>query len=97
MSSLIGKTRDQIERALADKDRPALLDVIYKLTTLEPHFTISDVARARKLSRGAILDKLRTGAIKRAHRPLKNAYRIPLSALQDWDRSTQCKGKNGDD
>jgi hypothetical protein len=87
--NLIGKSRPEIERALRNKDRPELVDLIFELTTMEPHFSVSQVARARKVSRNTILDKIRSREIPRAHRPVKNALRIPLSAIHEWDANTQ--------
>jgi predicted DNA-binding transcriptional regulator AlpA len=92
--NLIGKSRPEIERALRNKDRPELLDVIYTLSTMEPHFSVSQVARARKLSRDTILEKIRKREIPRVHRPVKNALRIPISAIQEWDQNTQVTNGN---
>jgi hypothetical protein len=87
--NLIGKTRAQIESALRNKDRPELLDLIFELSTMEPHFSVSQVARARKVSRNTILEKIRSREIPRVHRPLKNSLRIPVSAIHEWDANTQ--------
>jgi hypothetical protein len=87
--NLIGKSRTEIERALRNKDRPELLNLIFELATMEPHFSVSQVARARKLSRDTILDKIRTREIAPVHRPVKNAMRIPISAIVQWDANTQ--------
>jgi len=87
--NLIGKSRAEIERALSNKCRPELLDLIFELSTMEPHFSVSQVARARKLSRDTILEKIRQREIPRVHRPVKNALRIPISAIHEWDHNTQ--------
>jgi predicted DNA-binding transcriptional regulator AlpA len=92
--NLIGKSRPEIERALRNKDRPELLDLIFQLATMEPHFSVSQVARARKLSRDTILEKIRKREIPRVHRPVKNALRIPISAIQEWDQNTQVTNGN---
>ncbi len=87
--NLIGKSRPEIERALRNKDRPELLDLIFELVTVEPHLSVSQVARLRKLSRDTILDKIRSGEIYRVHKPVKNALRIPLSSIVQWDANTE--------
>jgi hypothetical protein len=87
--NLLGKSRAEVERALKNTDRPALLDLIVELVSVEPHFSVSQVARLRKLSRDTILAKIRAGEIKRVHKPVKNALRIPLSAIRDWDANTE--------
>ena len=92
--NLIGRSRAEIERALRNKDRPELLDLIFELSTMEPHFSVSQVARARKLSRDTILDKIRRHEIPRVHRPVKNALRIPISAIHEWDQNTQVTNGN---
>jgi excisionase family DNA binding protein len=86
---IIGKTRMEIERALRDKDRPELLDLIYKLASMEPYFTVSEVARARKVSRDTILERIRKGEIPRAHRLGDHGLRIPLSSIAQWDANTE--------
>lgn len=92
--NLIGKSRPEIERALRNKDRPELLDLIFELATMEPHFSVSQVARARKLSRDTVLAKIRTHEIPRVHRPVKNALRIPISSIHEWDQNTQVTNGN---
>jgi hypothetical protein len=92
--NLIGRSRAEIERALRNKDRPELLDLIFELSTMEPHFSVSQVARARKLSRDTILEKIRNREIPRVHRPVKNALRIPISSIAEWDANTQITNGN---
>jgi excisionase family DNA binding protein len=87
--TLIGKSRAQIESALRNKDRPELLDLIFELSTIEPHLTVSELARARKISRATVLDKIRKREIPRAHRLGDHGLRIPLSAVAAWDANTQ--------
>ena len=92
--NLLGKTRTEIERALRNKDRPELLDLIFELVTMEPHFSVSQVARARKISRTTVLDKIRKREIPRAHRLGEHGLRIPLSAVAEWDANTQITNGN---
>jgi len=83
--NLIGKSRVEIERILRNKCRPELLDLIFELVTVEPHLSVSQVARLRKISRATILDKIHSGEISRVHKPVKKALRIPLSSIVEWD------------
>jgi predicted DNA-binding transcriptional regulator AlpA len=87
--NLIGKSRADIEQALESKQRWELLDIIFSLAAMEPHFSVTEVARARKLSRDTILAKIRKREIPRVHRPVENALRIPLSSIHEWDRNTK--------
>jgi excisionase family DNA binding protein len=93
--SVVGKTRAEIERALRNKDRPALLDLIFELSSVEPHLTVSELAAARKISRSTVLEKIRKREIPRAHRLGEHGLRIPLSAIAAWDANTQIT--NGDE
>jgi excisionase family DNA binding protein len=92
--NLIGKSRPEIERALRNKDRPELLDLIFELSTMEPHFSVSQVARARKISRSTVLEKIRKREIPRVHRLGEHGLRIPLSAVAQWDHNTQVTNGN---
>lgn len=84
---LTGKSREQIERALAHKRRNELLDLIFSLITFEPHFSVATFAQRRQLTRATVLRLIRE-RILHAHLPTGNGYRIPLSAIRDFDRRT---------
>lgn len=84
---LIGKSREQIEAALRSKKRGDLLDVIYSLATCEPMLSPKELAVRREMSKQKILQLIKTGVI-RAHKPLGNSVRVPLSAIREWDAQT---------
>lgn len=86
---LTGKTRAQIESALRNKDRPELIDLIFQLSTVEPHLTVSELARLRKVSRATVIEKIRKREISPAHRLGEHGIRIPLAAVAAWDANTQ--------
>jgi hypothetical protein len=88
--NLIGKTREQIDAATKNKSREELVDLIHELATLEPKFTVTEVAKANRMSRDVILAKIKTGEIPRehVHRSLENSYRISLTGIRIWDAST---------
>ena len=85
--NLVGKSRGEIEHATRDKSRPELVNLLYELASVEPMFTPQQIAELRHLSKDTVLDLIRRGRI-RAHKPLENGLRIPLSAVQDWDAAT---------
>jgi hypothetical protein len=85
--NLIGLSRDRIAAALARKRHDELIDIIAELATLEPHFSPRTVARARGLSQRRIVAMCRSQTL-RAHKPLPNGWRIPLSAIHEWDAQT---------
>ena len=85
--NLLGKSREQIEKATREFDRDQIVDLIYSLTTLEPHYSPAQIAARRSLSVRTILRKIKRGEL-RAHEPAEKQLRIPLSSVQEWDRHT---------
>ena len=85
--NLVGKSREQIAQATRNKKREELIDLIYSLATFEPMFKIRDVAARRGLSADTVERLIKRGKL-RAHKPLDNALRVPLSAIRDWDQQT---------
>lgn len=84
---LIGKSREEIDAALRTKRRAELIDVIYSLATCEPMLSPRELAARREMSKHKILELIKRGVI-RAHKPLENAVRVPLSAIREWDANT---------
>ena len=84
---IIGKSREEIERLLARKERHELLDLIANLANLEPMFSPERIAAARELAPATVLGLMKTGVI-RAHLVSHNRYRAPLSAVRAWDAQT---------
>ena len=84
---VLGKSREDIESATRNYTRDELLDLIYSLATCEPHLKVSDVAARRGLSKQKVLQLIRAGSL-RAHKPLANGIRVPLSAVRAWDANT---------
>lgn len=97
--NLLGKTLEQITQATKDLSRDELLELLYRHVSIEPHFKISEVASARRMTKDAVMARIHAGEIPPpTHRPLDNAYRIPLSAIRSWDTSTALnltKQRNG--
>jgi excisionase family DNA binding protein len=85
--NLIGKSREQIEQATKDLKRHELIDLLYSLATCEPMFKPQEIAARRGMSKQSILKLIKRGVL-RAHKPLENAYRVPLSAIREWDAQT---------
>jgi hypothetical protein len=85
---LVGKSREQIEQALRNKKRGDLLDVIYSLATMEPMFSPKEIAVRRQMTKRRVVQLIKDGTL-RAHKPLENALRVPLSAIREWDANTQ--------
>jgi hypothetical protein len=85
--NLVGKSKEQIEQATRNKKRHELIEIIYSLATFEPMFKPQEIATRRRMSKGKVLGLIKTGVL-RAHKPLDNALRVPLSAIRDWDSQT---------
>jgi hypothetical protein len=86
--NLAGKTREEIAEATRNKTRSELVDLLYEHATFEPMFTPQEIATRRRISRKMVLQKIRAGEIRRAHMPLDNRIRVPLSAIREWDGET---------
>jgi acetolactate synthase small subunit len=93
--NLIGKSRDEIARAVARKRPEELVDIITELATIEPHFSPKTIARARQMSQRRIVEMCRTGEMPGAHKPLANGWRVALSGIRQWDESTAVTLANG--
>jgi hypothetical protein len=85
---LAGKSREEIEKAVRNKTRSELIDLLYNLATLEPHFSPGTVAARRGMSKDTIIALCKNGTIPRVHKPLQNSWRIPLSSIREWDEAT---------
>lgn len=86
---LRNKSTEEIEEMLSNAPRKRLLSIIRGLVALEPHFSVQEFAQARRLKRETVLGLIRDKKIKPVHTPTdRGDYRIPLSAVQDFDQRT---------
>lgn len=88
MKKVIGKSREEIGEVLKSTPRQELLDIICALATPEPHYSPREIAQRRGLKKETILRLIREGVIAPVHAPTGKDYRIPLSAIRDWDKRT---------
>jgi excisionase family DNA binding protein len=87
MKDVRNKTREEIAKLLEKTPRPELYDLIYDLSSLEPHFSPAEVAARRGLKKHTILKLCRERKIG-FHVPTGRDYRIPLSVMLEFDRKT---------
>jgi len=87
MTKLTGKTREEINRATKDWTLAQFQDAIYRLATLQPMYTIEEIAERRAISTQTIIKRIKEGVLK-AHMPLRGQFRISQDALEEWDRNT---------
>jgi hypothetical protein len=84
---LRGKTREQIEVALAHRTRSELLDVIFSLTTIEQWFKPSEIAARSCVNKRAVLKDIRDGKFGAYYCRAENSIAVPASGVNRWRRS----------
>jgi hypothetical protein len=82
--NLHGKSRDQIESALAGKSRSDLLDIIFSLVTVEQLFKPSEIAARSCLNKRAVLRDVRDGKFGDFFCRAENSIAIPASGVNKW-------------
>jgi hypothetical protein len=93
VTNLKGKTREQIEAALAGKSRSELLDLIESLTTVEQLLKPAEIARRSGLNRRAVLRDLRDGKFGDYYCRAENSIAVPLSSVNEWRRGFLVPGR----
>jgi len=84
---LNGKTREQIEAALAHRSRSELLDIIFSLTTVENCFKPAEIATRSRLNKRAVLRDIRDGKFGDYYCRAENSIAVPASSVNKWRRS----------
>jgi hypothetical protein len=93
MKSLAGKTREQIESALAGKSRSELLDIIFSLTTVEQLFKPGEIATRSRLNKRAILRDIRAGKFGDYYCRAENSIAVPASGVNEWRNNFRVPAK----
>jgi hypothetical protein len=91
---LQGKTREEIESALAGKSRSELLDIICSLTTVEQLFKPAEIARRSCLNKRAVLRDIRNGKFGEYYCRAENSIAVPASSVNRWRHDFLVPGKN---
>src|SRR2546430_9976345 len=86
MHSLAGKSREQIQAALAHKSRSELLDIIYSQATVEQLFKPADIAARSCLNKRAVLRDIRDGKFGPYFCRAENSIAVPASGVNNWRR-----------
>jgi hypothetical protein len=81
-----GKTREQIELALANKSRSDLLDIIYSQSTVEQWFKPSEIAARSCINKRAVLRDIRAGKFGDFYCRAENSIAVPASGVNEWRR-----------
>ena len=85
--NLHGRTREQIEDALAGKSRSELLDVIFSLTTVEQLFKPTEIAMRSRLNKRAVLRDIRDGKFGHYYCRAENSIAVPASGVNPWRKN----------
>jgi hypothetical protein len=85
--NLRGKTRDQIERGLANKSRSELLDLIFSLVTVEQLLKPAEIAARSCLNKRAVLRDIREGKFGPYFCRAENSIAVPASGVNQWRQS----------
>ncbi len=91
--NLQGKSREQLEAALATKSRAELLDLIFSLVTVEQLFKPAEIARRCCLNKRAVLRDIRDGKFGDYYCRAENSIAVPASGVNAWRRSFLVPGK----
>jgi hypothetical protein len=81
---LHGKTREQLEAALAHKSRAELIDVIYSLVTVEQLLKPAEIAARSCLNKRAVLRDIRDGKFGEYYCRAENSIAVPTSGVNKW-------------
>ena len=92
---LAGKTREEIERALRNYSRAALVDVIFSLTTVEQFFKPSEIAARSCINKRAVLKDIRDGKFGPYFCRAENSIAVPTSGVNSWRRRFLVPDHNG--
>jgi len=91
--NLYGKTREQIESALAEKSRTQLLDIIFSLTTVEQLFKPAEIAIRSRLNKRAVLRDIRDGKFGDYYCRTENSIAVPASGVNEWRKNFRVPAK----
>jgi len=85
--NLYGKTREQIETALAGKSRAEFVDIIYSHVTVEQLFKPAEIAARSCINKRAVLKDIRDGKFGDYYCRAENSIAVPASGVNEWRRS----------
>src|SRR5438105_5437 len=91
--NLGGKTREQIETALAGKSRAELLDIIFSLTTVEQWFKPAEIAARCCVNKRAVLRDIRDGKFGDYFCRAENSIAVPASGVNQWRNNFRVPAK----
>ena len=86
--NLLGKSRTEIDRALAHKTRTELIDIIVSLSTVEQHFKPAEIARRSGMTKRTVLADIHRGRFNgEYYKRAGNQITVSASGVNAWRRS----------
>ena len=82
--NLRGKTREQLEAALAHKSRSELIGLIHSLVSVEQLFKPAEIAARSCLNKRAVLRDIRDGKFGDYYCRAENSIAVPASGVNRW-------------
>ena len=84
----MGKTREQIERALEGKTRSELIDLIFSISTVEQHFTAAEIAQRSGMTKRTVLKDIHAGRFNGEYfKRSGNQLTVSASGVAGWRAS----------
>src|SRR6476646_960338 len=93
--NLRGKTREQLEVTLANKNRAELIDVIFCLATVEQWYKPSEIAARSCINKRAVLKDIRDGKFGPYYCRAENSIAVPVSGVNQWRQRFLVPGNTG--
>jgi hypothetical protein len=81
---LHGKTREQLEVALANTSRSELIGLIHSLVSVEQLFKPAEIAARSCLNKRAVLRDIRDGKFGDYYCRAENSIAVPASGVNRW-------------
>jgi hypothetical protein len=91
--NLRGKSRDQIEVALAHTSRSELINLIYSLVTVEQLLKPAEIAARSCLNKRAVLRDIRDGKFGDYYCRAENSIAVPASGVNEWRNNFRVPAK----
>jgi hypothetical protein len=91
---LTGKTREELEAAVAHKSRSELIDLIFSLLTVEQLLKPSEIAARSCLNKRAVLRDIRSGKFGDYYCRAENSIAVPASGVNKWRSNFRVPAKN---
>jgi hypothetical protein len=91
--TLRGKTREQLEAALAHKSRSELIDLIHSLVTVEQLLKPAEIAARSCLNKRTVLRDIRDGKFGDYYCRAENSVAVPASGVNQWRNNFRVPAK----